>query len=70
MLAEPSVEAIRAAAVGLSRRAPAELAAMARRAWDFARAHHTRARFAAEYRRTLVEILERFRPELARRLTL
>jgi glycosyltransferase involved in cell wall biosynthesis len=70
VLAEPSVEAIRAAAVGLSRRAPAELAAMARRAWDFARARHTRARFAAEYRRALVEILERFRPELARRLAL
>ena len=32
------------------------------------REHHTRERFAAEYRRALVEILHRFRPELARRL--
>lgn len=68
VLGEPTVEAIRAAAVGLSRRAPDELAALARRAWQFAREHHTRERFAAEYRRALVEILHRFRPELARRL--
>jgi len=68
VLAEPTVEAIRAAVVALSERDPGELEAMARRAWTFAREHHTRERFAAEYRRALVEILHRFRPELARRL--
>ena len=70
LLAEPTVEAIRAAAVELSRRDPDGLAAMARRAWEFARERHTRERFAAGYRRAMVEILERFRPALARRLAL
>lgn len=70
LLAEPTVEAIRASAVELSRRDPDELAAMARRAWEFAREHHTRERFAAGYRRAMIEILERFRPALARRLAL
>jgi glycosyltransferase involved in cell wall biosynthesis len=70
LLAEPSVDAIRAAAVELSRRDPDGLAAMARRAWQFARERHTRERFAAEYRRAMVEILHRFRPGLAGQLAL
>ncbi len=70
LLDQPSVEAIRAAVVALSERAPGELAAMARAAWRFARDHHTRERFAAEYRRAITQILERFRPALARRLAL
>ena len=43
-----------------------ELAAKSRRAWDWVRRQHTREKFAARYREALLEILDRFRPELAR----
>lgn len=68
VLGEPTVEAIRAAVVALAGRGAAELEAMARRGWAWARAHHTRERFSAEYRRSIVEIVTRFRPALAERL--
>jgi glycosyltransferase involved in cell wall biosynthesis len=68
VLSEASVDAIRAAVVALAARPAAELAAMARRGWEFARAHHTRERFASEYRRQMLAVLDRFRPALAARL--
>jgi hypothetical protein len=68
VLSEPSVEAIRAAAADLAGRPAAELEMMARAAWNFARTHHTRERFAAVYRQRILEILERFRPALRARL--
>ena len=39
---------------------------MSRNAWEWVRAHHTREQFSRGYTRALAEILERFRPELAR----
>ena len=68
VLASADTAAIRAAVVGLASRPASELESMARRGWEWARAHHTRERFAAEYRRALLDILARFRPELARRI--
>jgi glycosyltransferase involved in cell wall biosynthesis len=65
VLTEASVEAIRRAVVELAARPEDELRAMARRAWEFARAHHTRERFAVEYRRQMLALLDRFRPALA-----
>lgn len=68
LLDDPSVEGIRAAVAALAARPAAELEALARGAWSYARAHHTRERFAAVYRQRMLEILDRFRPELAARL--
>jgi glycosyltransferase involved in cell wall biosynthesis len=68
ILAEPTVEAIRRAVVELSQRPPGELEAMARAAWGFARAHHTRERFSTVYRAQMLAILERFRPALRARI--
>jgi glycosyltransferase involved in cell wall biosynthesis len=68
LLGEPTVEGIRAAVRALAGRPAAELAAMARAAWRYARAHHTRERFVTVYRQRVLEILTRFRPELAARL--
>jgi glycosyltransferase involved in cell wall biosynthesis len=68
VLSDPSVGGIRAAARALAARPPADLEAMARRAWRYARAHHSRERFAAVYRQRLLEILEHFRPALRARL--
>jgi glycosyltransferase involved in cell wall biosynthesis len=68
VLGGAEVEAIRAAVAGLAGRSAAELAGMARAAWSWVRAHHTRERFAAVYRERLLEIVERFRPALAARL--
>ena len=70
MLREATVDSVRSAVVGLAGRSAEELAAMTRRGWTWVRAHHTRERFSAEYRRSVVEIVSRFRPELARRLEL
>jgi glycosyltransferase involved in cell wall biosynthesis len=69
VLPEPSVEAIRSAAADVAARPAGALAAMSRAAWAFARGQHTRERFAAVYRQRILEILERFRPELAARLS-
>jgi glycosyltransferase involved in cell wall biosynthesis len=56
LLEDVSVEGIRAAARGLAGRPPETLGAMARAAWEFARANHTRERFAAGYRDVLLRI--------------
>jgi hypothetical protein len=69
VLGEASVGAIRDAVGGLARLPADRLRAMARAGWEHARAHHTRERFAAEYRRQMLAILERFRPELWARLS-
>lgn len=57
VLDDVSVEGIRDAVRSLSRRPAAELEEMARAAWRFAREHHTRERFAREYRRVVAEEL-------------
>ena len=49
MLADTAIASIQAAIRGLSNRSAAELAAMARSAWTWVRAHHTRERFKEEY---------------------
>lgn len=67
LLPDAGVETIRAAALELAARPAAELEAMAVAAWRHANAVHTRAAFAVNYRRVLLEILERFRPDLAAR---
>lgn len=68
LLADASVESIRAAARELSARPAATLRAMAIAGWQRARERHTRAAFRANYRDAVLAILERFRPELRRRL--
>jgi len=68
VLEEPTVEAIRATVTELASRPHAELAAMAGAAWRYARAHHTRQQFTTVYRRQILAILERFRPELRARI--
>jgi glycosyltransferase involved in cell wall biosynthesis len=65
VLERSSIDEIRERVLEVSRRSPGELAATGRRAWDWARRHHTRERFAARYREAMLEILDRFRPELA-----
>lgn len=59
---DPTPEQIREHVRELSARPPAELAAMARRSWEHARAHHTREEFARRYRAAMEEILATFRP--------
>lgn len=61
-----SLEEIRGRVRELAARPPAELAAMSRNAWEWVRAHHTREQFSLGYARALHEILERYRPALAR----
>jgi glycosyltransferase involved in cell wall biosynthesis len=68
LLGDAGVETIRAAVRELAARPGSELAAMSRAAREQARRHHTRERFAVAWREAIVEILERFRPELAGRL--
>ena len=68
VLAAPTVGALLGAVDELSARQPAELAAMARRAWEHARAHHTHERFSEAYRAQMLAILERFRPALRARV--
>jgi glycosyltransferase involved in cell wall biosynthesis len=64
VLGEAGVEEIMSAVQALSARPAAELEAEARRARDYARAHHTRATFGAAYDRFVDEVVL---PELARR---
>ena len=68
VLADAEPETLRRAVIDLAGRPAAELEAMARRGWSWAREHHTRESFAAGYRRAILAIVERFRPELAHRL--
>jgi hypothetical protein len=65
-LVTSSVDEIRARLLELAARPPTELAAMSRNAWHWVRTHHTRERFSSVYRQSVIEILERFRPALAR----
>ncbi|MEO8274689.1 MAG: glycosyltransferase [Thermoanaerobaculia bacterium] len=65
-LESSSVDEIRSRVLELSRRSPAELTQMSRNAWEWVRAHHTRERFSQVYRESLLEILQRFRPQTAR----
>ena len=48
-------------------RPAADLEAMSRAGWEWVRAHHTREQFSRGYRQSMLEILERFRPALARK---
>ena len=52
-----SIDEIKNAIRNISSRPPQELERMARSAWEFARANHTRERFAEEYRKTIVAVL-------------
>jgi len=61
-----TLEEIRERVLELTRRPAEELEAMSRSAWEWVRAHHTRELFSRTYRQSLLEILERFRPALAR----
>jgi hypothetical protein len=70
VLQEATPEAIARACRELAERTPEELRQMALAAWTFAREHHTRERFQSAYRQALCEILQRFRPQLAERLSL
>lgn len=68
LLPDAGVETIRRACRELSLAPDDSLRGLATAAWSRARAVHTRHAFAANYRATLVAILERFRPALAERL--
>lgn len=68
ILADAGVETIRKTALALSARPAEELRATALAAWKRAQAEHTRKAFETNYRRTALEILERFRPELVKKL--
>jgi glycosyltransferase involved in cell wall biosynthesis len=52
-----SVEEIKNSMRAVSELPAEELKQMARKAWEFARANHTRERFAQEYRKVIVKIL-------------
>ncbi len=67
LLPDAGVETIRASALEIATRPAAELEAMAVAGWRRANAVHTRAAFAVNYRRALLDILGRFRPDLAER---
>lgn len=62
VLPRASVASIQAAVKALSARPPAELNAMARAAWIWARATHTREGFKQEYRAFVQELTPRKRP--------
>jgi len=64
-LATSSVGEIRGRVLDLAGRPAEDLAAMSRNAWEWVRAHHTREEFSRVYRRSVLEILERFRPARA-----
>jgi glycosyltransferase involved in cell wall biosynthesis len=63
ILESSTIEEIRAAVRELAARPAPELERMARRAWEFAREHHTRERFAREYRNVALQIMAAYRPE-------
>ncbi len=67
LLTDARVETVRASCRALAQRPAEELRATAAAAWRRARAAHTRETFAARYRQAVLEILARFRPELAER---
>jgi hypothetical protein len=57
VLQESTVKAIKEAVHTLANRPVDQLQNMARRAWEFARANHTRERFEKEYRKVIEHIL-------------
>jgi glycosyltransferase involved in cell wall biosynthesis len=57
VLKECSIGEIRSSLKEISRRPAQELKQMARAAWEFARANHTKERFAETYRKTISEIM-------------
>lgn len=61
ILRDCSIEEIRRAVQGVSILAPDRLETMARNAWRYARAHHTREVFAGTYRKVVEEILANHR---------
>lgn len=58
LLADDSIEAIRAAVVDLSERPPSELREMARNTWEFSRRKHTKEHFAHRYGEFVDRLLE------------
>ncbi len=58
ILKECSLEEIRNSVGEISDLPATELGRMARKAWEFARANHTREKFAQEYRKAAIEILK------------
>jgi glycosyltransferase involved in cell wall biosynthesis len=57
VLKDCSIDEIKASVKEISRRPAQELQRMARIAWEFARANHTRERFAEEYRKSISAIM-------------
>ncbi len=68
LLPDAGVDTIRAAVRELAARPAERLREMAVRAWNQARAVHTRDQFRSNYRHAAIAILERFRPDLAERI--
>jgi glycosyltransferase involved in cell wall biosynthesis len=66
VLQEASVQAVRDAVIGLSQLPVADLEQRARSAWEYARANHTRGKFADAYDQFVREVVV---PEVERRRT-
>lgn len=60
MLNDPSTVEIKRAIRTISSRSAQELKGMARKAWEFARANHTREKFAEEYRNAVEKIISNY----------
>jgi glycosyltransferase involved in cell wall biosynthesis len=60
ILKDCSIQGIKKSIRGLSSLSNEELRRMARRAWEFARANHTRERFTEEYRKAILKIMATF----------
>ncbi|BAZ38473.1 group 1 glycosyl transferase [Calothrix sp. NIES-4101] len=60
-----SLEKIKEAIVDISSRSNWELSAMSRGAWEYARANHTKERFAEVYRNTILDIQKHHREKSA-----
>ena len=58
-----SIEALKDTVRAISSLPAQELKQMARNAWEFARVHHTKEKFAEEFRKVLAEIITVQRPE-------
>ena len=57
VLKESSISEIKSSVVEISSLHETELKSMSRKAWEFARANHTRERFAEEYRKVIAAII-------------
>ena len=58
-----SIKTIKETVQMVSNHSGERLQRMSRKAWEFARANHTREKFAVEYKRTVLNIMERSRVE-------